>query len=344
LSANLKPIGEASRSEGYAPTEAPLLGMPGIRAAAYCGWDALWIEQGPLTLIVVPQVGGRIMSVIWKGHELSFVNPECRGRILDIASIADVHQAKQRFGFVLWGGDKTWLAPQDRWTDGDPFLDLDSGAYDASVDRTSGTVTMLSPVCRETGVQIERTLMMGPKPGTWSVASRLINASRHIVAWAPWDVDMILRPATVFMPTSPNSSFPRGVRSFDDEGVSTSVRDEVVRYVDEIAVVSCQHAVKFKYGVDAVLGRILAVLEAGDVGLVGYRKSMPTFYPQPYGHGCSLEIFNASAHSYIELEVHGPVVSLQPDESFTLRVNSALFDLDVMPTTSASLRKGLGIE
>ena len=39
-------------------------------------------------------------------------------------------EALWQLGFVLWGGDKTWLAPQDRWTDGDPFLDLDSGAYD----------------------------------------------------------------------------------------------------------------------------------------------------------------------------------------------------------------------
>ncbi len=317
--------------------------MPAIREADFNGWDALWIEQGPLTLVLVPQIGGRTMGVVWKGHELSFANPECWGHLPDIASIADVHQAKQRLGFVLWGGDKTWLAPQDRWTDGVPFLDLDSGAYDLSVDRTGGTVTMVSPVCRETGVRIERTLALGAIPGTWSVASRLINASDHVVDWAPWDVAMMLRPATVFMPTGPDSAFPQGVRTFDNEGVSTSVRDEVVHFVDDIAVVSCRDAVKFKYGVDAALGRILAVLDTGAGGLVGYRKSVPTYHPQPYGHGCVLEIFNASAYSYIEMEVHGPVVSLQPGESFTLKVDSALFDLDAMPATNASIREGLGI-
>ncbi len=322
----------------------PAAGTPEIRAADFRGWDARWIEHGPLTLILVPRVGGRIMSVRWKGRELSFVNPECRGRVLDIASVADVHQAKQRFGFLLWGGDKTWLAPQDRWTDGDPFLDLDSGAYELSVDPASGAVTMLSPVCRETGIRIERTVAVGTTPGTWSVASRLINASDHVVAWAPWDVDMMLRPATVFMPTRPDSAFPQGVRTFDNEGVSTAVRDEVVRFVDGIAVVSCQDAVKFKYGVDADQGRILAVFDGGDSGLVGYRKSVPTFHPRPYGHGCVLEIFNSSVYSYIEMEVHGPVVSLRPGESFTLKVDSALFDLDAVPATPASIREGLGLE
>jgi hypothetical protein len=338
------PTDERSRSGNHAPIETPHAGGPTIRAAAYGGWDALWIERGPLTLILVPQVGGRIMSVVWKGRELSFVNSQCRGRVLDMASIADVHQAKREFGFVLWGGDKAWLAPQDRWTDGDPFFDLDSGSYDPAVDRTSGTVTMLSRVCRETGVRIERTVVLGTRPGTWSVANRLINASDHTVNWAPWDVDMMLRPATVFMPTRPDSTFPRGVKTFDNEGVSTTVRHEMVNFVADIAVVSCRDAVKFKYGVDAALGRILAVLDAGDGHFVGYRKSVPTFHPQPYGHGCVVEVFNSSEYSYIEMEVHGPVVSLQPGESFTLNVGSALFDLDVLPTTPASIREGLGIQ
>ena len=284
------------------------------------------------------------MSVLWKGRELSFVNPTCQGRVLNIASVADIHEAKQKFGFLLWGGDKTWLAPQDRWTDGDPFLDLDSGAYELSIDRTSGAVTMLSPVCRETGVQIERTVTVGADLGAWTVASRLINASDRPVLWAPWDVDMMLRPATVFVLTSPNSAYPRGVRTFDNEGVSTSVRDHVVDFVDGIAVVSCQEAVKFKYGVDADRGRILAVLDHDGKGLVGYRKSVPTFHPQPYGHGCVLEIFNSSVYSYTELEVHGPVVSLQPGESFTLNVDSAVFDLDVLPKTPTSIRQGLGLD
>jgi hypothetical protein len=125
--------------------------------------------------------------------------------------------------------------------------------------------------------------------------------------------------------------------------VSTSVRGEVVRLVDGIAVISCRDPVRFKYGVDADQGRILAVLEGVEGGLVGYRKSVPTYHPQPYGHGCVLEIFNSSIYPYIEMEVHGPVVSLQPGESFTLKVASALFDLDAMPRTSAAVREGLGI-
>jgi hypothetical protein len=33
-----------------------------VRQADYQGWDTCWIEHGPLTLILVPQIGGRIMG------------------------------------------------------------------------------------------------------------------------------------------------------------------------------------------------------------------------------------------------------------------------------------------
>ena len=77
------------------------------------------------------------------------VNPAYQGRVDDIAAITDLHEYKRRVGLLLWGGDKTWLAPQDRWTDGVPFVDLDSGAYELSLDPTTGAATVTSPVCRE---------------------------------------------------------------------------------------------------------------------------------------------------------------------------------------------------
>ena len=137
------------------------------------------------------------MGIQWHGQELSFVNPDCQGRIQDVTAIADVHACKQRLGFLLWGGDKTWLAPQNRWTDEVPFIDLDSGAYEVSIDEDKGIATMTSPVCRESGVQIERTLRVGEQPGAWSLTHTIRNRSHREVSWAPWDVAKVVRPATV---------------------------------------------------------------------------------------------------------------------------------------------------
>jgi hypothetical protein len=322
------------------PSAAPL---PTIRSAPFKGWDAVWIERGPLTLILVPQIGGRIMSVHWHGRELAFVHPAYQGRVDDIAALTDLHEYKRRVGFVLWGGEKTWLAPQDRWSDGVPFVDLDSGAYELSLERATGSATMTSPVCRETGVQIERRLELGDRAGTWRITHTLRNRSDRPVSWAPWDVDMVLRPASVFLPTPKGSPYPKGVRTFDNEGVSATVRDEVVSFLDDIAVISCQQPVRFKYGVDADPGRLFAVLGDGDRGPVGYRKSVPTYYRRPYGDGCALEVFNAPDLPYLELELHGPLASLQPGESFSVPTEAALFDLAVTPTTAAAAREALGL-
>lgn len=154
-----------------------------------------------------------------------------------------------------------------RETYGDPFLDLDSDAYELSEDQAGGAVVMTSPVCRETGVRIERTVTLGLEPGTWAVA-------------------MMLRPATVFMPTARSSTFPDGVRTFDNAGASASARDTVMRFVGDIAIVSCHEPIKFKYGVDADVCRILAVLETDGDAVIGYRKLAPVFHPLPFGHGC----------------------------------------------------------
>ena len=36
------------------------------------GWDAWHLKNGPLELVLVPHVGGRIMGMIWRKHDLSF--------------------------------------------------------------------------------------------------------------------------------------------------------------------------------------------------------------------------------------------------------------------------------
>jgi len=314
-----------------------------LQPVTYKGWDAWRLERGPLALVLVPQIGGRIMGVQWHDQELSFVNPECEGRIQDVTAIADVHECKRRLGFLLWGGDKTWLAPQSRWTDDVPFIDLDSGAYEFAWDDRAGTVTMTSPVCRETGVQIERTITVGEQPGAWSLVHTLHNRSQGEVSWAPWDVSMVVRPATVYLPTRAGSDFPQGLRTFENEGASSELRDEVVSFVDGVAVISCSDALKFKYGVDSEVGSVLAVIEAGPRGAIGFRKSVPVYHPQPYASGCVVEVFNSEDYPYLELELHGPVVALAPNKSFSLAESATVFDLEQPLVGLASIRQCLGL-
>ncbi len=318
-----------------------------IRTAAYQGWQASRIENGPLALVLVPQIGGRVMSMQWRGHDLSFTQPERRGLLEDVTTVSDVRARKRELGFPLWGGEKTWLAPQPRWVDALPFYDLDSGAYTMAVEagpRCVG-VRMTSPVCRESGMQITRTVTMTAGSTEWSVKHQFLNASKGEAQWGVWDVSMMLRPGRVYLPTHPESPYSDGIKTFTEEGESAGLRERVLDVWPGLGVISCEKPGKFKYGVEAHdhmagsvnLGWMLGIMDVTGLGLVAYRKQIPLFAGQPYGHGCFAEVFNSDAYPYFEMETHGPLVRLQPGGSFELTERHALFDVAKWPTNTQEI-------
>src|SRR5262249_59132483 len=126
--------------------------------------------------------------------------------------VEDLSAKKREMGFPLWGGDKTWLAPQARWTEGVPFLDLDSGAYELAIEQAGPDVArarMTSRVCRETGVQITRTVTMKAGETAWTIDHCLTNGSAAEGEWGPLDVSMGVKTGIGHVARSPNTSYPR---------------------------------------------------------------------------------------------------------------------------------------
>ena len=313
-----------------------------LMEAKHKGWDAWRLQRGRLELVLVPQVGGRIMGMIWRGRNLSFTQPEREGQVEGVRAVKDVRARKREMGFPLWGGDKTWLSPQTRWTDGVPFLELDSGPYELSViqsDRDAAIVRMTSKICRETGLQITRTVTMSSQSQEWTVIHQLLNRSSLDVHWGVWDVTMVLKPGNVYLPRNPASGYPNGVKTFDEEGESIQVRDKVVDDIGSLAVIACMDTKAFKFGVDAQEGWMLGVLHVAGMGLVGYRKQVPTHADKCYGHGCIAEVYNSDRYPYFEMEIHGPVVSLGPGASFELEERQALFDVPRWPQSEDEVRQ-----
>lgn len=241
----------------------------------------------------------------------------------------------------LWGGDKTWLAPQGRWIDAMPFLDLDSGAFELEVMESGPAalmVEMKSRVCRESGIQIVRTVTLSADGVGWSVRHRLCNRSKAEAEWGIWDVSMVLRPGRVYLPRLGSSAHPQGVKTYTEEGESAAARRSVVRDLGNLVVIDCLESRHFKYGVDSDEGWILGVLETGG-GLVGYRKSFPSYPQRTYAHGCVCEVFNSADYPYLEMEIHGPLVRLEPGECCELEERQAVFDVQRWPQDEAELRR-----
>ncbi len=107
---------------------------PQIEEAVFYGWKGYRLVCGPLAIGVAPDLGGRIISLAHEGTELLFVQQEHLGEVFDLDGATDLRALKRRLGFRLWGGDKTWIAPQSSWWEGIPPLDLDAGRYRVRVD------------------------------------------------------------------------------------------------------------------------------------------------------------------------------------------------------------------
>lgn len=315
-------------------------GAIAVTRERFKGWDAWRLARGPLELLVVPQVGGRIMGLRWRGWDLAFTQPEREGHVENVAAVVDLPAHKRAMGFPLWGGDKTWLAPQERWTESAPFLDLDSGPYRAVFDDgPAGGVALrlTSAVCRETGVEIERRLALRPGEAGWRLGHRLTNYGAGPVEWAVWDVLMLKRPGRVYLPRHPASVYPRGLKTFEAEGSLCDLGACAAGELGGLTVVRCEQPRAFKAGVDAVEGWMLGVVDT-PVGLVGCVKRAATFPGARYPHGCAAEVFNAERYDYLEVELLGPMVRLAPGDSFVLEERAWLVGLDHWPSGEAEVR------
>ena len=198
-----------------------------------------------------------------------------------------------------------------------------------------------SPVCRETGIEISRTVTVSADSATWTVSHRITNRSTDPATWAVWDVSMLTRPARVYLPVSVGSEYPEGLKTFEDVGASVARRPAVVATDNGVVAVDCSKPGSFKFGVDANEGWSLGVFRI-DGGLIGHIKQVPVFPGATYGHGCIAEVYNAGDLPYLEMEMHGPIVVLAPDETFELVERATLFDVAEPPTGEAEVRALVG--
>lgn len=154
------------------------------------GWEGFELSSGDLKVGLTPSIGGRIMSLVYKGQELLFIDPKHYGETFDPTYWQDLNQAKKELGFRVWGGDKTWIAPQSKWLSGIPPLDLDAAPY--TIKFQNETAVMTSPICRETGLQIIRCVDV--RDAQVYLTEELHNKGSKPLERGLWNVTQIKRP------------------------------------------------------------------------------------------------------------------------------------------------------
>lgn len=304
----------------------------GIVQLDFCGWPAFALRQKGLNLQVVPSVGGRLMGIALDGVELCFINPALHG-LHDTGIASDWAGLCGDWGFPLWGGGKTWVAPQSAWPADAPHRDLDSGVWqviDQWCDAASMGIALQSPVCRSSGLQLRRTLSL-PNPDTtaWQIGHELVNTGTAPVYCGVWDVLMLLRPAevSVRLPAAQRASgghWSSAVQALPGEPSVAQLMDSGVlsHKLDQIQL-ACQQSGQFKCGFASDSGHLSADWKTA-TGRIRYSRHSPVQPNAEYAHGHPLEVFNAPRLPYFELETHSPARLLQPGEAMHYTIDEAV--------------------
>jgi hypothetical protein len=306
-----------------------------LTETTFAGLPALRLSSDHVALVILPSPGGRIISLQLDGTEIFYIDSFLIGAATSLYAGSEVRAEKRQLGWRHFGGDKTWLAPQGAWTDGLPFLDLDSGAYELNEIRTATTagVRVASPVCRETGVQVARTIALD-KDGTLQMRLELTNRSHDSVSWGLWDVTQVRGPGRILFPIRPASDGLDDVRLYPKETPGgNGAKTRLVKRESDIAIVTCSQTERFKFGTDNREGWMLGLVDR-DEGTVGFLRSFDTDSETSYPHGSTGEVYDSDTLPYFEMETHGPRATLAPGQSYARNEEWVLDWFD--PTTAIS--------
>jgi len=272
-------------------------------------WSEERLVHKDLELILVPDIGGRLMDVKYKGVSLLFQNPDLLSTVPDLSSLSELPSRAKHFAFPLWGGEKTWIAPDSDWLDGAPYPVLDSGRYTFK-RHPQNSAELVSAVCPISGLQVIRVITITDE-NQWTVKHEVINKGSTPGMVGIWSVAMTQRPANYFFRTTP------GVEPTTVFGEPLSAYSST----SGIGRVSCDVQQEFKLGCHPATGLSAAQLpmKIGDVWMIN--RVQEVHRAEAYAHGHALEFFNSGHYEYAELEWHSPVVPLEPGQS-------CRFDLD----------------
>jgi hypothetical protein len=274
------------------------------------GWNGYRLKSGDISLVITPQIGGRIMSLTYQGEELLFVQEEHKGDVFDFSHVEDLAREKERLGFRLWGGDKTWVAPQNAWWSKIPPLELDAGQY--SVHVIDNGLEMTSPVCRETELQIIRQVELHEDQSI-VLTETFLNTTDHKIERGIWNVTQVLRPFDVYVPAKKEN-----IRAYKDEGLIEEAARKIPAQKDWVKI-QCDDKTQFKFGGIVNLGLIMALRKKGENETLAFVREFSIDPQAAYAHDAIVEVYNSPAYEYLEIEVHAPLIKLQKGQETTHR-------------------------
>lgn len=272
-----------------------LLAQVIIRQENYNAWpNSLILYRSDTKVVIVPDIGGRIMEFSLKGMNPIWQNSQEFGKIYPITNV-----------WHNYGGYKTWNAPQGVWGwPPDPFLDFGK----ANVEIIDDGVRVYGAPSLKSGIMFIKEVTI-PERGKVRIVEKMKNISGKEVRWSIWDVTQVSTPCFVVFPMEKNSKFPEGLYFFDEQSRKSSqwkIKNGlvIVEYKGETG----------KIGLDSSSGWMLYLRDK-----LAYVKRFPTYTGAEYpDEGCTVEIYtNSKELPYLEMEVLSPLINLRPGEEYS---------------------------
>lgn len=191
------------------------------RPSKYKGWDSIALSNGVVEVQIVPAIGGRVIQFKLGDFEYLWVNPLLAGQAPPPSGLGPDG------GWLNYGGDKLWPAPQgwdnDQQWPGPPDAVLDGSPYVAAILAPHGPtvgVELTSQKDPRSGIQFSRVIKVSDGAARVSFDITMKNIDTKPRRWAIWQVTQLSAVSRegsgynpnvfCYCPVNPKSSYARG--------------------------------------------------------------------------------------------------------------------------------------
>jgi hypothetical protein len=294
------------------PARAPAPGVT-VDRRDFHGWPALVLGNGRAELTIVPQLAGRLM-------QLALVEAGgARGPFWSHPGLGPGLGGDEN-GWINFGGDKAWPAPQARWEalvgrGWPPPHTFDAAPFSAEIG-ADGRVTLLSPVDPAYGLRVRRTIALDPAAPVATVETCYQKVSGPSVRVGVWTITQLASPERLFLRLPERSAFPGGyAQRLPDPPRGLAVEGHLLSLERDPAAKTM------------IVSDGEAMLWVGD-GPSLLIETIPEAHDpaSEWPDGAHAQIYTSSdqALPYVELELMSPLHDLAPGAEACLRVRYTL--------------------
>ncbi len=300
----------------------------GVQVGTFKGWEGsytLSATESKAKVVVVPAVGGRILSYGLNDENILYHVPKSDGKVMKNGKLTS------------WiGGYNCDIGPETRKLPGHDNLWV--GPHTASSTKPY-TVNTVSESDAATGIQQSKEITLDPKTGFVTIVQKMKNISDKETSFCLWDRTLCIGGGFVIIPLNKKSRFPKGwalrLQMFGDDAYNTAdPASPNVKIMDGVLVAQAtgKEAKYGKLGLDSDAGWM-----AFTVGKTLYIKNFPYFPDQKYCDGGISTAFYWS-NEVGEIEPMSPEIKLKPGEEYAFPETWQLVPLTEDVTTFEQAR------